>query len=80
MKHSLSLGKKNLIRRKHKNGVQDEIFLEFMRRNEDIGRGFVKGDTVLVDAKWANGRRVKSGWTTIEKYFRQEKSWVFNKS
>ncbi|XP_044248480.1 uncharacterized protein [Drosophila takahashii] len=40
-------------RRKHKNTVQDEIFLKFMGENVDIARGFVKGDRVAVDAKWS---------------------------
>ncbi|KAL7723250.1 hypothetical protein ACLKA6_008712 [Drosophila palustris] len=31
-------------RRKHKNSVQDEIFLKFMEKQPDIARGFTKGD------------------------------------
>ncbi|XP_061397340.1 uncharacterized protein LOC133333021 [Musca vetustissima] len=39
---------------KHKNSTQDNIFLNFMRNNQDIARGFVKGDKVVQDKLWAD--------------------------
>ncbi|XP_033242965.1 uncharacterized protein LOC117186356 [Drosophila miranda] len=38
---------------KHKSSLQDEILVGFMKDNPDLAKGFVKGDRVVVDAKWA---------------------------
>ncbi|KAL7725264.1 hypothetical protein ACLKA6_007768 [Drosophila palustris] len=45
--------RRNRKMRKHKNSVQDEIFLKFMEKQPDIARGFTKGDRIAVDSKWA---------------------------
>ncbi|KAL7723115.1 hypothetical protein ACLKA6_003085, partial [Drosophila palustris] len=45
--------KRNRKMRKHKNSVQDEIFLKFMEKQPDIARGFTKGDRIAIDSKWA---------------------------
>ncbi|XP_022233502.2 uncharacterized protein LOC111081678 isoform X2 [Drosophila obscura] len=37
---------------KHRTLEQDEIFLKFMRNNEDIAKGFTRGDRVAVAAAW----------------------------
>ncbi|XP_033250527.1 uncharacterized protein LOC108159375 isoform X1 [Drosophila miranda] len=38
---------------KHKSSLQDEVLVGFMKDNPDLAKGFVKGDRVVVDAKWA---------------------------
>ncbi|XP_075162764.1 uncharacterized protein LOC142235395 [Haematobia irritans] len=38
--------------RKHKSQQQEDIFLEFMEKNSDIAKGFVKSDRVVADKKW----------------------------
>ncbi|XP_026846742.1 uncharacterized protein LOC113566222 [Drosophila persimilis] len=38
---------------KHKSSLQDEILVGFMKDNPYLAKGFVKGDRVVVDAKWA---------------------------
>ncbi|XP_059218236.1 uncharacterized protein LOC131996765 [Stomoxys calcitrans] len=37
---------------KHKNNNQDNILLDFMRNHQDIAKGFVKGDKVVVEDLW----------------------------
>ncbi|XP_043063792.1 uncharacterized protein LOC108101356 [Drosophila ficusphila] len=39
---------------KHKSSLQDEIILDFMKDKPDLARGFVKGDRVAAEAKWAD--------------------------
>ncbi|XP_075149355.1 uncharacterized protein LOC142240457 [Haematobia irritans] len=39
--------------RKHKNLQQEDIFLQFMDENPNIAKGFVKGDRLHADEKWA---------------------------
>ncbi|XP_036339817.1 uncharacterized protein LOC118749153 [Rhagoletis pomonella] len=38
---------------KHKTQKQDEVMVEFMRSNQELARGFVKGDRTAAEAKWS---------------------------
>ncbi|XP_060665313.1 uncharacterized protein LOC132797569 [Drosophila nasuta] len=38
---------------KHKSTFQYEVILNFMQANENLARGFAKGDRVAAEAKWS---------------------------
>ncbi|XP_039951354.1 uncharacterized protein LOC120768649 [Bactrocera tryoni] len=37
---------------KHKTQMQDNVFVEFMKLNQDLARGFIKGDRTIAADKW----------------------------